>query len=157
MYQRKVMKGEVAITIEGHTDPGIVCKRSGQHFSQKEPMEFSNFMGELAIKCQSKRLNDFWELIVSKNLNFINKGEVVDSDVTEEEAKANLAEGNAGQALDQPLEVDEMGLLLGEVVWLMKICRKMLFQSSHGVLGLQEILNKLLVSTPPHVPPYSPC
>ncbi|GLJ22130.1 hypothetical protein SUGI_0415340 [Cryptomeria japonica] len=60
-------------------------------------MEFSNFMGKLAIKCRSKRLNDFWELIVSKNLTLINKGEAADSDVTKEDVKAILAEGDIEQ------------------------------------------------------------
>ncbi|XP_057869345.2 ATP-dependent DNA helicase 2 subunit KU80 isoform X2 [Cryptomeria japonica] len=93
----------------------LLALRSGC-VQQEEPMGFNNFMRELAIKCRSKRLNDFWELIVSKNLTLINKGEAADSDVTEEEAKAILAEGNAGRAPDQPPEVDEMELLLGEVV-----------------------------------------
>ena len=41
-------------------------------------MEFNNFMRELTNKCQGKTLNDFWELLVSKNVSLINKNEAVD-------------------------------------------------------------------------------
>ncbi|KAH9302338.1 hypothetical protein KI387_013921, partial [Taxus chinensis] len=55
----------------------LIALRSGC-VQQEEPMEFNNFMCDLAIKCKGKRLNDFWELIVSKNLTLINKGEAAD-------------------------------------------------------------------------------
>eukprot|EP01018_Ginkgo_biloba_P032964 Gb_29968 [translate_table: standard] len=96
----------------------LVALRKGC-VQQQEPMEFNNFMHDIASKCQGKRLNDFWELIVSKNVNFINKTEAADSEVTEEEAKVFLAKVNdgGGQAPEQPVEeVDELEQLLGEVV-----------------------------------------
>jgi len=97
----------------------LVALRNGC-VQQEEPIEFNNFMRELGNNCQGKRLNDFWELIVSKNFSLINKNEAADSDVTEEEAKEFLAKANAGgyEAPEKPpaVDVDEMELLLGEVV-----------------------------------------
>lgn len=97
----------------------LVALRNGC-VQQEEPMEYNNFMRELRSNCQGKRLNDFWELIVSKNVRLINKNEAAESDVTEEEAKGFLAKDDGGrnEASEKPPEadVDEMELLLGEVV-----------------------------------------
>lgn len=97
----------------------LVALRNGC-VQQEEPMEFNNFMRGLGNNCQGKRLNDFWELIVSKNVSLINKNEAADSDVTEDEAKNFLAKANDGvhQAPEKPpeVDVDEMEQLLGEVV-----------------------------------------
>jgi ATP-dependent DNA helicase 2 subunit 2 len=90
----------------------LVALRNGS-VQQEEPMEFNSFMHELANKCQGKRLNEFWELLVSKNVSLINKNEAVDSDVTEEEAKAFLTKSD-----EKPPEVDveEMEQILREIV-----------------------------------------
>lgn len=97
----------------------LVALRNGC-VQQEEPMEFNNFMRELRSNCQGKRLNDFWELVVLKNVSLINKNETADSDVTEEEAKGFLAKADGGrnEASEKPpeVDVDEMEQLLGEVV-----------------------------------------
>lgn len=61
---------------------------------QEEAMEFNNFMHGLENRCHSKRLNEFCELLVPKNVILINKDEVVDNDVTEVQAKAILFKSN---------------------------------------------------------------
>eukprot|EP00250_Pteridium_aquilinum_P033977 c6789_g1_i1 orf=114-2246(+) len=86
---------------------------------QGEPLEFNNFLHDLASKCRGKRLNDFWDLILDRRLTLINKGEAPDSDVLEEEALAFLSrdgEGETGKESVQEEEIDEMEALLGEAV-----------------------------------------
>jgi len=83
---------------------------------QEEAMEFNNFMHELANKCQGKRLNEFWELLVSKNFSLINKNEAVDSDVTEEQVKEFLTKSNRAHEEAPEIDVDEIERILREVV-----------------------------------------
>ncbi|MCO5563840.1 hypothetical protein L7F22_017489 [Adiantum nelumboides] len=86
---------------------------------QGEPLEFNNFLRDLASKCRGKRLNDFWDLVRDRLLTLINKEEAPDSDVSEEEALAFISKDEARETAKEPVqeeEIDEMEALLGEAV-----------------------------------------
>eukprot|EP00249_Psilotum_nudum_P019619 c27344_g1_i2 orf=370-2505(-) len=85
---------------------------------QQEPAEFNNFLHELAGKCYGKRLNDFWERIVEKQLTLINKNEAPDSDVLAEEALTFLSgmKPSVHVIASAEDEIDEMEALLGEAI-----------------------------------------
>lgn len=44
----------------------------------QEPLEFNNFLRDLATKCRGKRLNDFWQRVMSKEITLISKDEAPD-------------------------------------------------------------------------------
>ncbi|KAJ7541908.1 hypothetical protein O6H91_10G081700 [Diphasiastrum complanatum] len=85
---------------------------------QEEPLEFNTFLRNLASKCRGRRLNDFWEQIITKGVTVISKNEAPDSDVTLEEAQTFISGDKGGQVLEvaPKEEVDEMEALLDEVV-----------------------------------------
>ncbi|KAI5059201.1 hypothetical protein GOP47_0025520 [Adiantum capillus-veneris] len=86
---------------------------------QEEPMEFNDFLRDLANKCRGKRLDDFWDLVRDQRLTLISKEEAPDSDVSEEEALAFISKDGAQETAKEPVqeeEIDEMEELLGAAV-----------------------------------------
>ncbi|KAL3698242.1 hypothetical protein R1sor_012318 [Riccia sorocarpa] len=86
---------------------------------QEEPSEFNTFLEEIATRCRGKRQNDFWELVVSKNITLISQEETPDSNVTQEEAAAFLTGGKSsaqGTEAAPEEEVDEIDALLDDVI-----------------------------------------
>ncbi|EFJ38580.1 hypothetical protein SELMODRAFT_74928, partial [Selaginella moellendorffii] len=119
---KKIIIDLLDSSYKGNTyDKALTCLaalRSGC-VMQEESKEFNDFFRVLADKCQGKRLSDFWDAVIQRKLTLISKGEVSDSDVTEEAALAFLTSRTVKEeptTAEEAEEIDEMDALLGEAV-----------------------------------------
>jgi hypothetical protein len=57
----------------------IIGKRHSEAANDlQEPLEFNNYLRDVAARCKGKRQRDFWERLVEEQLTLINQDEEPD-------------------------------------------------------------------------------